>query len=95
MMHNRKMEHCQPCPLSSATAGTCRECPLAKVRDEGAESRSTIVSYVQVGLWDAANVKSLTAYDLSVMGKKEKRKKKEEFVAVFQVEHKAQQRNPL
>lgn len=76
MMHSRKMERCQPRSLSSAAAGTCGECPLAKVRDEVAESRSAAVLYAQVGLLDAANMKSLTAHDLSVTGKKEKNKKK-------------------
>lgn len=70
MMHNRKMEHCQPHYLSSAALGTCGKHLLAKVRNEGAESRSTIVLYVQVGLLDAANMKSLIAHDLSVMGEK-------------------------
>lgn len=73
-MYNRKMEHCQPRYLSSAALGTCGEHLLAKVRDEGAESRSTIALDVRVGLLDAANVKSLIAHDLSVTGRKKKKK---------------------
>lgn len=67
MMHSTKMEHCQPCYFSSAALGTCGEHLLAKVRAEVVESRSTIALYMQVGLLDAANVKSLIAHNLSVM----------------------------
>lgn len=67
--------------MSSASLGTCGEHLPAKVSDEGGESRSTTMLYVQVGLPDAANTESLIAHDLSVMGEKEKKKEKNSFLS--------------
>lgn len=66
------MECCQLHYLSSTALGTRGENLLAKVRDEEAESRSSIAFCVQVGLLNGANMKSLIACDLSAIGRKKK-----------------------